>query len=184
MRRNRWFGPALAVVVLSGIPGLAQGRPSLKLDRSDLTVLGAGIGSNFQVVESQLGEMTTFYLGDGGNREQVACYRSASQGDDTVLAFYFGALGGWTDVTRISVSKSRALSWSGAKCKSSTLVSRNLEFLRGLKLAATPADVIRVLGSCLTSNQDEAVLLRLASVWPRSVTKKEAQLRLRSGGFG
>jgi hypothetical protein len=147
MCRNVWFATILVAAAFgNGIPVLAQGRPSLELDQRDLTVLGVAIGSSTQAVERQLGEVAPFYVGDSGSREQVVCYCSASKGDDTILAFYFGALGGWTDVTRISVSGSRALHWSGANCKANHLVSRNLESLRGLKLAAAPADVIRALG--------------------------------------
>lgn len=59
---------------------------------------------------------------------------AASEQDDAVVTFYFGPLGGWTDVTEISISTAKALSWRLASCKRSPLVLRNLTFLRGLML--------------------------------------------------
>jgi hypothetical protein len=137
----------LLALVCCASTASGRDKAALKLDRHDLTVLGVTIGSSTQAdVESHLGKAEVFSVGSGDEKENAVCYRSASNDDDTIVGFYFGALGGWTDVTRISISKSRALPWPSTRCKSNRMVSRNLEFLRGLKLGSASPDVIRALG--------------------------------------
>jgi hypothetical protein len=144
---KRWLGILLSAVLCNGSPNPEEAKPSLKLDRQDLTALGVTIGSSTLAgAKSSLGDAQTLHVGHGDKKEDAVCYRSASAKDDTVVTLYAGALGGWIDVTRISVSKSRSLPWSLAMCKSHRLVSRNLEFLRGLRLGSQETDVVRALG--------------------------------------
>jgi len=149
LMRSFWLQSIFSFSLLcyaSSDPG--QNGRSLKLDRHDLTVLGVTLGSStLAQVESKLGKAMLFKIGRKEEADKAVCYRSVSNEDDTILVFYFGALGGWTDVTQISVSKSRALPWSTARCVSNSSVSRNLEVLRKLKLGSLTADVVRVLGS-------------------------------------
>ena len=50
------------------------------------------------------------------------------------------------DVTEISISTSKDLPWRVAHCKRSHLVSRDLQFLRGLTLGSGMTEVIHALG--------------------------------------
>jgi len=146
-RRSRLASLVFVVLVFCASGAFGRDKPTLKLDRHDLTVLGVTIGSSTQTdVESSLGKAEVFGVGSGDARENAICYRSPSTEEDTIVVFYFGALGGWTDVTRTSISKSRALPWPSTRCKSNPSVSRTLEFLRELKLGSAAPDVIRALG--------------------------------------
>lgn len=125
----------------------AQDQPTLRLDKRDLTVLGATIGVSSQVdVEKKVGKASSFRISQHEGSDEAICYRSVSEGDKTVVAFYFGALGGWTDLTRISISNSKTPRFPAARCKPSGLISHDLAFLRGLRLGASTTDVMRVLG--------------------------------------
>ena len=127
--------------------GVAQNAPRLRLNRADLTVLGVTIGVTSRAqVEAALGTAAQFKIGLGEAADDAVCYRSSLKNDDTVLVFYFGALGGWTDVTQISVSQGEPASIRGAHCAASRTVSRNLKFLKGLSLGMSSADVRQMLG--------------------------------------
>jgi hypothetical protein len=142
------FRVLASLIVLLCPPRIfAQERRKLDLDQKDLTVLGLTIGSSSRAqVESKLGKTKSFKLGAGEDSDEAVCYRSNLRDDDTILIFHFGALGGWSDVTQISVSEGRELSLHATTCSPNATVSRNLAFLRGLRLGASAADVIRVLG--------------------------------------
>jgi len=127
--------------------GLAQNAPTLKLNRDDLTVLGVTIGvSNRAQVESKLGQAQPFKVGAGEGADDAICYRSSLTGDDTTGVFHFGALGGWTDVTQISISQGKPAPLRAAKCTPNNGISRDQTFLRSIRLGASSADVRRILG--------------------------------------
>ncbi len=126
----------------------AQRTPTLKLDRHDLTILGLTIGSSTRSqVESSLGKMEVFKIGRGDEADEALCYRSKSRDDDTVLIFSFGALGNWDYLTQISISRARTLPWAASRCVPNRAISQHLQFLRGLKLGASTAEVLGVLGT-------------------------------------
>jgi hypothetical protein len=134
----------LLVIVSDGV---AQNAPRLRLNRADLTVLGVTIGVTSRAqVEAALGTAAQFKIGLGEAADDAVCYRSSLKNDDTVVVFYFGALGGWTDVTQISVSQGEPASIRVAHCAASRTVSRNLKFLKGLSLGMSSADVRQMLG--------------------------------------
>lgn len=111
------FANLLLVVRVSGAQWVsAQRVPTLKFARLDLTVLGQIIGkSTHAQVEDALGKMEFFKTGGEGS-DAAFCYRSKSRDDDTVVVFCFGALGGWTYLTQISISRSRTLPWPATRC--------------------------------------------------------------------
>ena len=124
-----------------------ENAPTLRLNRADLTVLGVTIGVTSRAqVEAALGTAAQFKIGSGEEADDAVCYRSSLKNDDTVVVFSFGALGGWTDVTQISVSQGEPASIRGAHCAASRKVSRNLKFLKGLSLRMSSADVRQALG--------------------------------------
>lgn len=142
------FRMAIFVVLTCSLCASGQDKASLHLNHADLTVLGITIGTSTQAdVNNKLGTAPAFKISQSEGADQVTCYRSKSDGDETVVAFYFGALGGWRDVTRISISNSGVLRFATSRCKSISAVSHDLQFLRGLKLGASPSDVRHVLGS-------------------------------------
>ena len=57
-------------------------------------------------MEESLGKAPIFRTGHDAD---TVCYRAASEQDNTVVTFYFGPLGGWTDVSEISISTAKAL---------------------------------------------------------------------------
>lgn len=127
--------------------GVTQNAPSLRLSRADLTVLGVTIGVTSRAqVESALGTTAEFKIGSREGADNAVCYRSSLKSDDTVVVFYFGALGGWSDVTQISVSQGEPASIGGAHCAASRVVSHNLKFLKGVSLGMSSADVRQALG--------------------------------------
>src|SRR5438552_8789439 len=132
------------LVIVSG--GVARNAPRLRLNRADLTVLGVTIGVTSRAqVESALGTAAEFKIGSREGADNAVCYRSSLKNDDTVVVFYFGALGGWTDVTQISVSQGEPASIRGAHCAPSRTVSRNLKLLKGMSLGMSSADVRQML---------------------------------------
>lgn len=139
--------PLFLFVLLMVSEGVAQDTPRLRLNRADLTVLGVTIGvTSRNQVESILGAAAEFRISSREEADDAVCYRSNLKNDDTVVIFYFGALGGWTDVTQISVSQGEPASIRGAHCASSRLFSRDLKFLKGLSLGMSSADVRQILG--------------------------------------
>jgi len=127
--------------------GAEGSRSGFRLTRPDLTILGATIGSSEKSdILHQLGPAPVFRASQTQGSDDLVCYRAAQEGDDTVVAFHFGPLGGWIDLTEISISRATELSWSVKKCGHSEQISRNLQFLRGLHLGASPEDVARSLG--------------------------------------
>lgn len=127
--------------------GFAQNAPTLKLNRDDLTVLGVTIGVNNRAqVEVKLGKAQSFKVGAREGADEAIWYRSALASDDTIVVFHFGALGGWSDVTQISISAGKPAPFRTAKCTPSKGISRDLRFLRGIKLGASCADVREILG--------------------------------------
>ncbi len=148
MRIRRSVKLAICIVCFVSFPIFGQSRASLKLDREALTVLGLTIGSSTSAeVERKLGRSRTFKASGSSGASDVRCYRSASPGDDTVVTFYFGALGGWIDLTKVAISTKKASPVNASWCTQNGEVSRNLEFLKGLTLGASPADVVHILGS-------------------------------------
>lgn len=149
------FRVRAALCFILALPVSGQDSATLRLDRHDLTVMGVTIGSSNKLgVQSKLGKTATFTVHHADEREDALCYRSAS--DDTAVVFYFGALGGWTDVTRISISNSKALEFGTAKCRSSARVSHDLPFLRGLRLGASSSDFVKVLGPPTRASENSA----------------------------
>ncbi len=143
MCRHQLF--LLLLVIVSN--GVAQNAPTLRLNRADLTVLGVTIGVTSRAqVEAALGTAAEFKIGLGQAADDAVCYRSSLKNDDTVVVFSFGALGGWTDVTQISVSQGEPASIRSAHCAASRKISRNLKFLKGLSLGMSSADVRQALG--------------------------------------
>jgi len=152
----------------------AQDKPTLKLDKRDLTVLGVTIGVSAQSdVERKIGKAPIFRISEHEGSDEAICYRSTPEADNTVLAFYFGALGAWTDVTRISISTSKALRFPVARCKPSGLISHDVVFLRGLRLGATPAEVMRVLGAPSRSTE-RTLSYYVSHKCPRELLAKKA----------
>jgi hypothetical protein len=147
MGESRFVHLVLLVLVIYSSTGRAQDTPQLKLSTHDLTVLGLTIGESSRAqVESRLGKTQEFKIGRREEADEAVCYRSNSQDDDTVVVFYFGTIGGWTDVTRIAILKARMLPWPSSRCSSNSAISRDLEFLRGLKLGTRATDMVRILG--------------------------------------
>lgn len=138
--------PLFLILLVIVSDGVAQNAPRLRLNRADLTVLGVTIGvTSRPQVESGLGAAVEFKIGSEGG-DNAVCYRSSLKNDDTVVVSYFGALGGWTDVTQISVSQGEPASIRDAHCAPNRTVSRSLKFLKGLSLGMSSADVRRMLG--------------------------------------
>jgi hypothetical protein len=134
------------VVVLGLLSGAwGQGLPDLRLSRKDLTVLGLTVGDSTRAqVEAALGTARSTRSGEGA--DELVCYRAADRDDRTLLVFHFGALGGWTDVTEISISAGKPFSLNPEGCTPNKAISHNLEFLRGLRLGVSAAGVVKALG--------------------------------------
>jgi hypothetical protein len=130
------FGSSLAV--------FAASQPNLRQNQGDLTVLGMTVGSSSKRdVQAKFGK-GTFFRATKGEEDDVLCYLSPNQ--RFALIFYFGALGGWNDVTAIAVSKVPVLPWSPKKCAKANNLPETLQFLRGLSLGSSRADLVRALG--------------------------------------
>lgn len=107
-------------------------QETLRFNRADLTVLGVTIGESSQEqVLAKLGRAPLFRVGTGEGSDDAVCYRSGAQTDDTVVIFHFGGLGGWTDVTKISISRGKPPSLRGVTCPPNKAVSHELTFFCG-----------------------------------------------------
>ena len=153
------FWPLLAVMFTALSLASAADRhqkPTLRLNKRDLTVLGSTIGSSSRPeIERRLGKTEVFRTSRAEEADDVICYRSAAADDDTVVVFSFGAMGGWIDLTQISIAEAWQLPKYARACRKITLVSRQVEFLRGLKLGSSRENVLRRLGPASKSSDKE-----------------------------
>jgi hypothetical protein len=62
------------------------------------------------------------------------------------VVFYFGALGGWNDLTQIAVSKVSALPWSRSRCLKTAKIPELLIFLRDTSLGTSRYALVQQLG--------------------------------------
>jgi len=111
----------------------------------DATILGFTIGrASLKDVEAKLGRATPVRLTREEESDIFVCY--VSPADGTVLAFYSGAMGGWTDVTHFALWSREAVPARYSHCVSSALVSRNLSTGGGLRVGLTRQEIENIAG--------------------------------------
>lgn len=143
------------VLFTAAVVPFCLSQETLRFNRADLTVLGVTMGESSQEqVLAKLGRAPLFRVGTGEGSDDAVCYRSGAQTDDTVVIFHFGALGGWTDVTKISISRGKPPSLRGVTCPPNKAVSHELTFLGGLRLGMSSAAVQKTLGRPSHSRKD------------------------------
>lgn len=131
----------------------AKTAKKLQIADADAKILGFQIGrTSLKDVEAKLGPATPRALTREEESDEFICY--VSPADGTVLAFYSGAMGGWTDVTHFAFWSRGSAPPTYSRCTSSALVTRDLSTESGLRLGLSREDVARLAGNPTRSGRD------------------------------
>ncbi|MBL4607827.1 MAG: hypothetical protein JKY01_08375 [Pseudomonadales bacterium] len=137
-----------------------------KLNADDLSIGSISIGtSTFDEVAAKFGK-TEIIKSDQEQSWVRICYRSVNKGDDTIVLFESGPMGGWTRLTSISITHSKL--WKdSALCQSSRLVTKEISTVSGLKIGISTSELVRRLGnpSVITENFYGRYLLSQEGDW-------------------
>lgn len=120
----------------SAIPAQIESTPAKGvLPARVRTLFGLTIGSaSIAQVQEKLGAANVVKLGNIDGRPKAVCYRSAS--DDTVVVFEAGPLGGFDQVTGVTVASGTAFAPPLRDCATSAKISRALAAAGTLRLGA------------------------------------------------
>jgi hypothetical protein len=132
---------------MKSLPKLVVG----KLKSNDLHLNKIVIGkSTFDEVMATFGktELIKNSIEHGNNR---LCYRSSNDSDNTVLLLETGSMGGWKRVTTFSITNSKLWKQT-ARCKSSSLINRNLATASGLQIGTFASELINRFGKPTINN--------------------------------
>jgi hypothetical protein len=118
----------------------------VEITDADAMILGLRIGrSSLKEVQAKLGRAGIERVSREEGSEVSLCYVSPI--DQTILVFYSGAMGAWTDVTWFAIWSREAAFPHRSQCASSTLVSQSLATDSGLHLGLTKKEVEEIAGS-------------------------------------
>ncbi len=127
----------------------------LQITDADATILGFVIGhTSLKDIQAKLGKAAQAGLSSEEESDVFVCY--VSPADGTVLAFYSGAMGGWTDITHFAFWSRKAAPARYSQCTPSKLVTRNLSTESRLRLGLTPKEVERIAGIPTKAARDSA----------------------------
>ncbi len=132
-----------------GIPAAIQTAPvkGVLSDRHR-TVVGVTVGKHsLDGVMNILGRAAVVKLERAEGRPSVVCFRSGDPSDDTVVMFEAGPLGGFKQVTAISVGPSSTFGAIQGSCKASKAISREAANAGGISLGIAVEMVAQSVGS-------------------------------------
>lgn len=124
--------------LIAGVPGEIEGTPAKGvLPARNRTVLGLTLGKHsLRDVKTRLGEAPVFKARDAEGRPNTVCYVSSKLKDNTVVVFEAGPLGGFEDLTSITVGPSHAFTASFQDCTKSSKVDRSSAAAGTIRLGA------------------------------------------------
>lgn len=116
-----------------------------RLPDTYLSLLGLTIGKNsLSDIQRELGSASVRQRGE--QQPYQVCYRSTSASDGTILIFGAGPLGGWKEITAVSLLSGNEQTADREACVPSTRVSKKLSTEAGLSLLLSQADLKARLG--------------------------------------
>lgn len=137
--------PAVAVEpkLIAGVPGVIESTPAKGvLPARNRTVLGLTLGKHsLGDVKAKLGNAPISKARDAEGRPKTLCYVSSRAADNTVVVFEAGPLGGFEELTSITVGPSHAFSASFQDCTKSSAVDRSSAAAGKLRLGADIGEV-------------------------------------------
>jgi hypothetical protein len=155
-------GFIFSLLVIASISAAAQTRHEsepycdhksagkLQIADADAIIIGLGIGqASLQDVQAKLGRAKITRVSRDEESDVSVCYVSPTDG--TVLVFYSGAMGGWTEITRFAVWSRAAAFPHASQCTPSKLVSWNIAAESGLHLGPTRQEIEKIAGKPRTS---------------------------------
>jgi len=118
------------------------------------TIFGVTVGTaSLSDVEKRLGKAAIQRTGRSADRSKSLCYKSALAGDDTVVLFEAGPLGGFQDITAVTIGSSSDFGRIATGCAVSSRVSRSTARIGGLRLGVQIDSVTPHLGVVLTPTE-------------------------------
>jgi len=105
-----------------------QRNNRVEISDADATILGFAIGhASMKDVQAKLGSAKLQRVSSAEESDEAICYVSPTDG--TVLIFYSGAMGGWTDITHFALWSRAAMYPHRSQCTASELVSQTSQQL-------------------------------------------------------
>ncbi|HET7208762.1 MAG TPA: hypothetical protein VFI95_19450 [Terriglobales bacterium] len=122
-----------------------EGTARADITDADATILGFTIAhASLEDVQAKLGSTELRRVSKDEESDVSICY--VSPADRTILVFYSGAMGGWKDITWFALWSREAMYPHSSECASSSLVSRNLATVSGLRLGLTKKELEKIAG--------------------------------------
>lgn len=129
-----------------------QGLGKLQLTKEDTTILGLAIGAaSLKDVEAKLGEANILPRHGSASSSNTICYVSS---DGTVLSFGAGPMGGFMDITEFAIWSRKAKFPNRSACRTSTVISRNVSTISGIKLGLTAEQLSKLIGTKVTTEPE------------------------------
>jgi outer membrane protein assembly factor BamE (lipoprotein component of BamABCDE complex) len=117
-----------------------------KLGDQHLTLLGLTLGMHtLKDVEVRLG--STQILSRKEHAPDQLCYISAEKGDETVIVFEAGPLGGWEILTAFRIISSKLSFKKTDQCRETSYISKRTQTKTGIRVGITREQLIAILGS-------------------------------------
>lgn len=141
------------------------------LDDSHLTILGFTIGEHsLEDIQNKLGR--TEILPAKEQAPVQICYRSNQKSDRTIIVFEAGPMGSWKYLTTFRLISNKVKFSEKDKCKTSTVVFKNIQTESGIKLGINPDQLRAILGKPTKEINDNIFFLYEAQ---RRLLEKETR---------
>lgn len=133
--------------LIAGVPGVVENMPAKGvLPARNRTVLGLTLGKHsLGDVKARLGNAPVSKTRAAEGRPNTLCYASNKAADNTVVVFEAGPLGGFEELTGITVGPSHAFTASFQDCTKSYMVDRSSAAAGKLRLGADIGEVANAL---------------------------------------
>lgn len=150
----------------AGTPAVVESAPMKgTLPSSVRTIFGVTAGKHsLDDVIKKLGKSELTKLDRADGRPVVVCYRAEDIADDTLVLFEAGPLGGFRQVTAISVGPAAVFGSIRASCSPNKVIGRKTATAGGIALGSPVGKVAVALKAPLTTTKDGLV----EAAWEKS----------------
>jgi hypothetical protein len=158
--------------LIAGVPGVIESKPAKGiLPARNRTIMGLTVGKHSLAdVKAKLGNAPVYKARDAEGRPNTICYSSAKRNDNTVVVFEAGPLGGFEELTGITVGSADLFSQPYQGCTKSNKVDRRSVAAGDLKLGV---DVERVAHALRVKvSRTKAGLLEFPYQLPTTIKQK------------
>ncbi len=149
------------------------------LEDQHLTVLGVTVGKQtLNDVQRRLG--STVILPRREQAPKRICYVSSRDDDGTIVVFEAGAIGGWEEITSVSIFSRKAKFVERPSCAASGIISKDVRTPRGLRLELDRRDLTKMLGAPTAERSNNVLYVyrkerrmtqeqieKMAKLWPQ-----------------